>query len=82
MNMCLAIPGQILRCEGDEVSGRIAQVSFGGVVREVSLAFVPEADINDYVLVHVGFAIAKLDRDEAERVLAELKSLGESETES
>ncbi len=77
--MCLAIPGIVLQCTGEASLDRIAQVRFGGVVREVSLAFVPEARVDDYVLVHVGFAIAKLDQAEAERVLDALRLLGEDE---
>lgn len=66
--MCLAIPGKIMSVRGDAFN-RMGRVSFGGIVKEVSLAYVPEAVVNDYVIVHVGFAISKLDTDEAEETL-------------
>lgn len=75
--MCLAVPGRVLSCTGVEPLDRTARVSFGGVVREVSLAFVPDAVVGDYVVVHVGFALSRLDEDEASRVLAHLKEMGE-----
>ena len=72
--MCLAIPGKILSIEGADFS-RSARVSFGGLVREVSLAYVPEAEIGDYVIVHVGFAISLLDEAEAMRTYEYLKQM-------
>jgi hydrogenase expression/formation protein HypC len=66
--MCLAVPGQVLSIGDDTL--RTATVSFGGVTRSVSLAFVPEAGVGDYVIVHVGFAISKLDEAAARRTLA------------
>ncbi len=65
--MCLAVPGQVLKIEDDQL--RTATVSFGGVTKSVSLALVPEAGIGDYVIVHVGFAISKLDEEAARRTL-------------
>jgi hydrogenase expression/formation protein HypC len=73
--MCLAVPGKILSVSGEEPLARSARVSFGGAVREVNLAYVPEAQVGDYVLVHVGFAIARLDEAEAARTLAALEEL-------
>ncbi len=70
--MCLAVPGQIIHIHGEEELNRIAKVSFGGVIKEVSLAYLPEAKINDYVIVHVGFALSILDTEEAERTLEDL----------
>jgi hydrogenase expression/formation protein HypC len=64
--MCLAIPGSILSIQGEDF-GRSARVSFGGTVRDISLAYVPEAEIGDYVIVHAGFAINMLDEAEAMR---------------
>ena len=75
--MCLAVPGQILSIAGDDPLTRVGRVSFGGIVKEASLACVPEARVGDYVLVHVGFAISKLDEDEARRVLAYLRDTDE-----
>ena len=64
--MCLAIPGKIVEIQG-EPPLRTARVQFGGIVRQVSLSFVPEAALGDYVMVHVGFAISRIDPVEAER---------------
>ncbi len=75
--MCLAVPGQILSIAGDDPLMRMGRIRFGGIVKEVSLACVPEAEVGDYVLVHVGFAISKLDEEEAQRVLAYLRNTDE-----
>lgn len=72
--MCLAIPGRIDTIEG-ELPLRMGMVDFGGVRRRVSLAYVPEADIGDYCLVHVGFAISCIDEGEAKRTLSLLDEL-------
>jgi hydrogenase expression/formation protein HypC len=77
--MCLAIPGKILEIE-DKTGTRLGRVQFGGIGRSVSLDFVPEAAVGDYVMVHVGFAISRVDAEEAERtyrVLAEMGALQE-----
>ena len=71
--MCLAIPGKVLSVE--EGLSRIARVQFGGITRTANLDFVPEAGIGDYVLVHVGFAISKIDEEEAQKTLEALQSL-------
>jgi hydrogenase expression/formation protein HypC len=73
--MCLAIPGKILAVTGDDLLLRTGRVSFGGAVKEVNLAYVPEARVGDYVIVHVGFAISLLDEAEAARVWAALDAL-------
>lgn len=78
--MCLAVPGKILSMTGDELE-RIAKVSFGGVVKEISMAYVPEAEVGDYVIVHVGFAISKVDEAEAKTVFEYLKLTGALEEE-
>jgi hydrogenase expression/formation protein HypC len=75
--MCLAVPGKILSIEEGESLLRSGRVSFGGIVKEVSLAYVPEAKVDDYVIVHVGFAISLLDEVEAHRTLQYLRELGE-----
>ena len=73
--MCLAIPGRIL--EASVANGvRVGRVEFGGVVRQVCLDFVPQAGVGDYVLVHVGFAISCVDRQEAERTYEALNGMG------
>ena len=78
--VCLAIPGKILEIQ--EVGPlRAARVQFGGIVRQVSLDFVPEAGVGDYVIVHVGFAISRVDADEAERTYKLLEEMGALEAE-
>ncbi|MGF1480486.1 MAG: HypC/HybG/HupF family hydrogenase formation chaperone [Cyanophyceae cyanobacterium] len=73
--MCLAVPGKLLSItEGDSLL-RMGKVSFGGAIKEVSLAYVPEAESGDYVVVHVGFALSILDRQEAEKTLKDLQQL-------
>ena len=73
--MCLAIPGKIIHAE--EIGGvRVGKVDFGGVTREACLDFVPEAQTGDYVMVHVGFAISKVDEEEARRTYGLLERLG------
>jgi hydrogenase expression/formation protein HypC len=69
--MCLAVPGKILKITNPDPLQRTGQVSFGGVVKSVNLAFVPEAKVDDYVVVHVGFAISQLDTQQAEQVFAD-----------
>lgn len=75
--MCLAVPGKIININGQESLDRTGRVSFGGIVKEVSLAYVPEANIGDYVIVHVGFALSKVDEAEAARVFDYLEQMGE-----
>jgi hydrogenase expression/formation protein HypC len=75
--MCLAIPGKILSITGDEPTTRMGRVSFGGIVKQVNLAYVPEAGVGDYVIVHVGFAISTLDQQEADRVFEYLRQMDE-----
>ena len=79
--MCLAIPGKVLEIhEAHDPLEREGRVNFGGIVKEVNLAYVPEAQVGDYVIVHVGFAISRVDAEEAERtykVLAEMGALQE-----
>lgn len=78
--MCLAVPGKILETEERE-GNRIAKVQFGGITRRALLTFVPEAEIGDFVLVHVGFAISRVDADEAARTYQLLESLDLPESE-
>ncbi len=73
--MCLAVPGKILSTSGDDPLTRTARVSFGGIVKEVNLAYVPDAGVGDYVIVHVGFALNKLDEAEAQLILQTLSEL-------
>ncbi len=75
--MCLAVPGRVIDIEGDDPLLRSGRVSFGGAVKRVALACVPEAAVGDYVLVHVGVAISVVDRAEAEETLGYLRRIGE-----
>jgi hydrogenase expression/formation protein HypC len=75
--MCLGIPGQIVDV-GEQNGLRVGRVRFGGICRDVCLEYEPDAGPGDYVLVHVGFAIAKIDRHEAERALRVLEDIGET----
>lgn len=78
--MCLAIPGKIL--SSDMSNGvRVGRVQFGGITREACLDFVPQAKVGDYVIVHVGFAISVVDREEAKRSYELLQSMGVLESE-
>ena len=79
--MCLAIPGRVLSMSGDEPILRTGRVDFGGVVKEINLAYTPEVAIGDYVLVHVGFAITIIDAAEAAKVFEHLERIGEIEAE-
>src|ERR1700688_2256490 len=72
--MCLAIPGKVVETF-DQRGLRMAKVQFGGIVREACLEYVPETQIGEYVLVHVGFAISRVDEAEAERTYQALKDL-------
>jgi hydrogenase expression/formation protein HypC len=73
--MCLAVPGKILETK-EENGSRLGRVQFGGITRQVQLDFVPEAEIGDYVIVHVGFALSKVDAEEAERTYQLLEQMG------
>ncbi|MFV1979220.1 MAG: HypC/HybG/HupF family hydrogenase formation chaperone [Myxococcota bacterium] len=77
--MCLAIPGKLVTMEGDTPETRTGTVDFGGIQRVINLAYVPEAEIGNYVLVHVGFGLAVIDEVEAEKTQALLEELGEFE---
>lgn len=76
--MCLAIPGKILEISAmlDETF-RSGKVSFGGINKQVNLRMVPDAKVGDYVLVHVGVAISKVDEEEAQKVFNYLREMGE-----
>ena len=80
--MCLAVPGRILGLTSDEPLGRQGRVDFGGVVKDINLSLVPEAAVGDYVLVHVGIAIGRVDEGEAKRVFEYLRDIGDLEMET
>lgn len=69
--MCLAVPGQIISINSNDSLNRTGKVSFGGVLKQVSLAYLPEAKIGDYVIVHVGFALSIIDEQAALQTLAD-----------
>ena len=73
--MCLAVPGKIIEAE-ERDGNRIAKVQFGGITRQAFLNFVPEAQVGDYVMVHVGFAISRVDAEEAARTYRLLEDMG------
>jgi hydrogenase expression/formation protein HypC len=75
--MCLAVPGKIVSIEGDDSILRSGRVDFSGIVKQVNLAYVPEAKVGDYVLVHVGFAINIIDEAEANQVFEYLREMGD-----
>jgi hydrogenase expression/formation protein HypC len=80
--MCLAIPGKVIEIAQDARGVRMGKANFGGIVKQVCLEYTPEVNMGDYVLVHVGFALSKVDEEEAERtyrLLEELNQLTELE---
>jgi len=78
--MCLAIPGRIVEIvEGSEAALRRGKVDFGGVRKDISLAFTPDAAIGNYVLVHAGFALNTVDEDEAQKIFKDLDTMAELE---
>jgi hydrogenase expression/formation protein HypC len=78
--MCLAIPGKVeeILTEGDV---RVGRVNFGGVVKRVCLDYVPEVEVGDYTIVHVGFALSKIDEESAQKTLAVFREMGMLEEE-
>ena len=76
--MCLAVPGAIIEIfEGADSLSRTARVNFGGIIKTISLAYVPEATVGEYVIVHVGFALQIVDPEEARLVFGYLREMGE-----
>jgi hydrogenase expression/formation protein HypC len=76
--MCLAIPGKVISISGgDDPLTRMGKIDFSGVIKQASLAYVPEVRVGDYVIVHVGFALSKVDEAEAQKVFEYLKQMNE-----
>jgi hydrogenase expression/formation protein HypC len=75
--MCLAVPGKIVSIDDTDPVFRSGKVSFAGIIKSINLAYVPEAKIGDYVLVHVGFAISIIDEEQALEVFEYLRQIGE-----
>lgn len=79
--MCLGVPGKII--EIFEANGlKMAKVDFGGVVRDACLEYVPEAEVNEYVIIHVGFAISQLSEEEAQETLRMIREMSELDSEA
>lgn len=81
--MCLGVPGKVMRIDPDPLGMTMGKVSFGGITKEVCLAYVPEVQVGDYVIVHVGFAISTIDEHEALKIfelLRQMAELGDLET--
>jgi hydrogenase expression/formation protein HypC len=80
--MCLAVPGQIISLSDDaDPLARTGRVNFSGIIKDISLAYVPEAKVNDYVIVHAGFALSVLDEAEAQASIEAFNDLANFESE-
>ncbi len=77
--MCLAVPGRIESIEGEDPLTRAGKVNFGGILKDVNLAYVPEAQVGEYVIVHAGFALSLLDEAEAAKTFEYLRQISELE---
>lgn len=77
--MCLGIPGRVEEILCEEPLVRSAKISFGGITKEINVAYVPEAGVGDYVIVHAGFAITQINQEEAQRIFQYLSELGDLE---
>ena len=77
--MCLGVPGKVISIQENPLGMTMGKVSFGGIVKEVCLAYVPDVQVGDYVIVHVGFAISKIDEEEANKMFEFLKEMEELE---
>ena len=79
--MCLAVPGKIVSLTGDDPFTRVGRVSFGGVIKEVNMAYLPDAKVDEYVIVHAGFALSTIDEAEALRVFEYMSEFAVDEEE-
>jgi hydrogenase expression/formation protein HypC len=75
--MCLGVPGKVIQIDPDPLGMHMGKVSFGGITKEVCLAYTPEVEVGEYVIVHVGFAISTVDEEEAARVFEFLREMNE-----
>jgi len=75
--MCLGVPGKVIAIKENPLGMTMGTISFGGIKKEACLAFLPEVEVGDYVVVHVGFAISKIDEGEAKQVFDDLQQMGE-----
>ena len=79
--MCLGVPGKVVEITPDALGMNMSKVSFGGILKEVCLAYVPEVQVGDYVIVHAGFALSQLNEDEAMEVFALLNEIADAQEE-
>lgn len=77
--MCLAVPGKIIDMSGDDPLSVMGLIDFSGISKHISLAYLPEAKLNDYVIVHAGFAISIIDQDEARESIKAFQNLNDFE---
>ena len=77
--MCLALPGKIINISNDKDEFKEGKVNFNGIERLVNLSYVPEAKINDYVIVHAGFAISIVDQEEAKDIIKKINELNKAQ---
>ncbi|RME76472.1 MAG: HypC/HybG/HupF family hydrogenase formation chaperone [Chloroflexi bacterium] len=75
--MCLGVPGKVVEIQENPLGMTMGKVDFSGIVKEVCLAYTPDVQVGDYVVVHVGFAISKIDEEEAHQVFEYLKEMEE-----
>jgi hydrogenase expression/formation protein HypC len=75
--MCLGVPGQVMQIQENDQGMTMGTVSFGGIAKEVCLAYLPDVQVGDYVIVHVGFAISRVSEEEAQEVFETLRQMGE-----
>lgn len=77
--MCLAVPGKVISIRGEDRMNKMAKVDFSGIIKDVNVSFTPEVKEGDYVIVHTGFALSVLDKEEAAKTFRYLKEIGEIE---
>lgn len=75
--MCLAVPGKIVSIDDSNAELKMAKVSFGGVIKDICIQWLPDVKVGDYVLAHVGFALNKIDQKDAEETIEILKQMGD-----
>ena len=75
--MCLGVPGQVMQIQENDQGMTMGTVSFGGIAKEVCLAYLPDVQVGDFVIVHVGFAISRVSEEEAQEVFETLRQMGE-----
>ncbi len=75
--MCLGVPGKVVAIQENELGMTLGRVSFGGIIKDVSLAYLPDVRLGDYVVVHVGFALSRVDEEAAKEIFAFLQSNSE-----